>query len=63
MPRKNQSSKPILRLNDVLLAIRKKCMDCCGNQSKYVKSCHCKDCPLHPYRTLEELEKFTREDN
>ena len=31
-------------------AIRKKCLDCVGNQYKTVRLCEDKKCPLHPYR-------------
>ena len=55
MKKQNQSQ---LRLNDILIAIRKKCMDCCGGQIKYVKACRSKDCSLHPFRCVEEVEKL-----
>ena len=31
-------------------AIRKKCLDCMGNQYGAVRLCEAEDCPLHPYR-------------
>lgn len=33
-----------------LKAIRAKCLDCCAYQTKEVRSCSCKDCPLWPFR-------------
>jgi len=53
-----QAKQKTTSLNDILVAIRKKCLDCCGNQSKYVKACRSKDCPLYPFRCVEELEKL-----
>lgn len=35
---------------ELLAAIRKKCMDCCGNMRSEVQSCNIKECPLYPYR-------------
>ena len=37
-------------VKDLLSAIRKKCMDCCGNMRSEVQACRIKDCPLYPYR-------------
>lgn len=31
-------------------AIRKHCINCCGDQIKEVKFCQVKDCALFPYR-------------
>lgn len=43
--------KKNLPSSDVLLvAIRAKCMDCCGNQRKEVDRCRLTECALHPYR-------------
>ena len=33
-----------------LKAIRKKCLDCCGGQTKEVRLCTIKACPLYEYR-------------
>ena len=33
-----------------LKAIRAKCLDCSGGQSKEVRACQPVDCPLYPYR-------------
>lgn len=33
-----------------LKAIRKHCMDCCGQQRAEVKMCPCTNCPLYPFR-------------
>ena len=37
-------------------AIRAKCLDCCAGQSKEVKLCHLKDCPLWKYRFGYEID-------
>lgn len=37
-------------VKDLLSAIRKKCMDCCGNMRSEVQACRIKNCPLYPYR-------------
>ena len=57
MKRQQKSRSKLPSQNDILIAIRKKCMDCCGNQIKFVRECRSKDCPLHPFRTVEEAEK------
>ncbi len=33
-----------------LRAMRKKCLDCCGNSSREVELCPVRDCALYPYR-------------
>ena len=33
-----------------LQAIKEKCMDCCCQDSKEVKLCVCKECPLYNFR-------------
>ena len=49
------SNKPS---SDVLLvAIRAKCLDCCGGMRKEVHNCKIADCPLWPYRRSEPREK------
>lgn len=40
---------------DLLLAIRAKCMDCCGRARNEVERCDISDCPLHPYRSLRAV--------
>lgn len=43
---------------DVLLvAIRAKCLDCCGGMRKEVQGCKIKECPLWSYRTAEARDK------
>lgn len=49
--RKNVLPNP----NDLLIAIRKKCLDCMGNHAKLVGECNSKECPLHPYRCVGVL--------
>ena len=39
----------------LLVAIRAKCMDCCGNQRREVERCRLKDCPLYPYRSVKAI--------
>lgn len=36
---------------ELLGAIRARCLDCCGNSRKAVDGCGCEDCALHPYRS------------
>ncbi len=31
-------------------AIRKKCLECCGNHYSEIRHCEIIDCPLFPYR-------------
>ena len=31
-------------------AIRKKCLECCGNHYSEIRHCQISDCPLYPYR-------------
>lgn len=50
--------KMTVTIEDVLVAVRKKCMDCCCNQLKVVKACKSDGCPLHPYRCAEEIAKL-----
>lgn len=38
------------RITNPLKAIRKKCLDCCLDQSNEVKLCPAEDCPLWPFR-------------
>jgi hypothetical protein len=34
----------------ILKAIRKKCLDCCGNSPREVELCRIEGCSLHSYR-------------
>lgn len=43
----NKKNKKIL---SPIKAIRKNCIDCMCGQSKEVRLCPSKDCPLYPYR-------------
>ncbi len=36
--------------NTPLKSIRKKCIDCCGDQLAEVRRCHITECPLWPFR-------------
>lgn len=43
------------QLEDVLRAVRLKCLDCSGNSPKLVDRCNIRDCPLYPYRSLRAM--------
>lgn len=47
-----QSAPPAHAL---LVAIRGKCLDCCGNNRREVERCKIRDCALHPYRSISAL--------
>ena len=49
------SSRSLPNPNDLLLAIRRKCLDCMCNHTKLVKDCTSKNCPLYPYRSADVL--------
>lgn len=36
------------------IAIRKKCLDCCGGMVSEVRACRMKDCPLWVYRSADQ---------
>ncbi len=38
-------------------SIRAKCLDCCGYQSKEVRLCPAKNCPIYPYRMGKRPKK------
>ena len=38
------------KITNPLLAIRKRCLDCCCYQEKEVRLCPAKDCPLYDFR-------------
>lgn len=42
-------------LEDVLRAVRLKCLDCSGNSQKLVDRCNIRECPLFPYRSLRVM--------
>jgi hypothetical protein len=51
-------------------AIRKKCLDCCGQQQLEVKACSALDCPiwefrlgLHPYTKKNRKNPFLHKKN
>ena len=37
------------------VAIRQKCMECCGNSRKAVEDCTIEGCPLHPLRNVQAV--------
>ena len=55
MEEKRMKSRAVPAPNDLLIAIRKKCLDCMGNHAKLVSECNSKECPLHPYRCVGVL--------
>lgn len=42
-------------VDEVLIVIRKMCMNCSGNSRKMVEYCTIKDCPLYPYRSVKAV--------
>lgn len=42
-----------------LKAVRKKCLDCCCNQSKEVLLCPSDDCILYPYRFGKNIKNMS----
>ena len=42
------------------IAIRKKCIDCCGGMISEVRGCRIKSCPLWEYRTADGEKKPAR---
>lgn len=43
---------------ELICAIHKKCMDCCGGMRKEVHRCRLVECPIWPYRRAESKEAF-----
>ena len=43
------------QFEDVLRAVRLKCLDCSGNSQKLADRCNIRDCPLFPYRSLRAM--------
>lgn len=46
--------------NELLVAIRAKCLDCSGGSRHEVHNCKLRDCPLWPYRKGETKAKPER---
>ncbi len=46
---------------DILRAVRLKCLDCSGNSQKLVDRCNIRDCPLYPYRSLRAMGEQKKE--
>ena len=42
---------------NLLSAIRQRCLDCCGNARLEVERCRITSCPLHPYRSPGAMKK------
>ena len=38
---------------ELIVAIRQKCLDCCGGMRKEVERCRIEKCPLHKYRIAD----------
>lgn len=47
--------KKSIKLDDVLRAIRSKCMDCSGNNRAEVDNCVMHKCELYPYRNMNAI--------
>lgn len=41
--------------DELMTAIRIKCLDCSGGSRKMVESCELKACPLYPYRSKQAM--------
>lgn len=50
-----------LALDDVLKAVRQKCLDCCCGSRKAVEECRITNCPLHPFRCLSAMQTVKQE--
>ncbi len=48
-------------ITNPLKAIRAKCIDCCGFQTKEVRLCTAVNCPIHPFRFGKNPFRKTRE--
>ncbi len=43
------------KLDQALIAIRAKCLDCSGGSRSVVEECLINDCPLYPYRSVSAV--------
>ena len=50
-----------LALDDVLKAVRQKCLDCCCGSRKAVEECRIASCTLLPYRCLSAMQTVKQE--
>ena len=50
-----------LGLDDVLKAVRQKCLDCCYGSRNAVEECRIKSCALLPYRCLSAMQNAKQE--
>ena len=64
--KRRKASAPLLLRSvgaeELLKAIRGRCLDCCCGSKKAVKACKTYDCKLYPYRqcfTLVQTDMFT----
>ena len=48
-------------ITNPIKAIRAKCIDCCGFQTKEVRLCTAVNCPLHPFRMGKNPYRKVRE--
>ena len=51
--------KNAVSADTLLIAIRRKCMDCSGNSRNEVDTCRIAVCPLYPYRNVKATEDST----
>lgn len=47
----------MIKLDQALIAIRAKCLDCSGGSRNVVEDCLLKDCPLYPYRSVSAINE------
>lgn len=50
-------------VEDVLIAIREKCMDCSGRDRNAVEQCRIENCALYPYRNVKAMTEDEPLDN
>ena len=48
----DQKMEPEVTVHDLLKAIHKECLGCCGQKKDKVEHCDCITCPLYRYRML-----------
>ena len=44
-----------ISVDDVLKAVRKKCLECSGNDRSVVENCTIDYCPIYPYRSVKAV--------
>lgn len=46
------------RVEELISAIHKKCLECSGNSKTEVENCRVRDCPLKPYRSNKAMGRL-----